>query len=131
MASRNKPFTGLVIVFVAVSIVAFLLKGQLGNIQADYLVILGANTLLFVFGVISLLLHTNALAKPNPQAFIRSVLLANVLKILGLATAAFIYISVAGKSTSTNAVFGGLLLYIIYTWVEKRATIQLSKSRND
>jgi hypothetical protein len=131
MPLRSKKFTGLVIVFVVVSLIAFLLKGQLANIKIDYRVILGANTLLFLFGVISLLLHMNALSKTNPQAFIRSVMLANIIKILGLAIAAFVYITVAGKSASTNAIFGGLFLYIIYTWIEKRATIQLSKSRNN
>jgi hypothetical protein len=130
MASRSNKFTGLVIVFVIVTLVGFLLKDQLAQVKVDYRVVLGANTLLFILGVISLLLHMNALSKPNPQAFIRSVMLANIIKILGLAIAAFVYITVAGKSASTNAIFGGLFLYIIYTWIEKRATIQLSKSRN-
>jgi hypothetical protein len=131
MTPRSRTFTGLVILFVIVSLIAFILKEQLSRINVDYRVILGANTLLFLFGMMSLLLHRNALSNPNPQAFIRSVMLANVIKILGLAAAAFIYITVAGKSTSTNAVFGGLFLYIIYTWVEKRATIQLSKTGKD
>jgi hypothetical protein len=131
MASRSRKFTGLVIVFIVVSLLAFFLKDQLGKIKVDYRVILGANTLLFLLGMISLLLHISALSKPNPQAFIRSVMLANILKILGLAIAAFIYITAAGRSASTNAIFGGLFLYIVYTWIEKRATIQLSKSRDN
>jgi hypothetical protein len=126
-----KNLTGLFIVFVVITLIVLSLKDIFTGWKIDYRVVLGANTLLFILGVISLSLHLRALAKPNPQAFIRSVMLANIIKILSLAIAAFIYISVAGKSTSTNAVFAGLFLYIIYTWVEKRATIKLSKSRNN
>lgn len=131
MTGRNKLFAGLLIVFVVVCLFTVLLKAQLLNFKIDYKVVLTANALLFLLSIISLLLHVSALNKPNPQAFIRSIMLANIIKILTLAAAAFIYISVAGKTTSTNAVFVGLFLYIIYTWVEKRATVQLSKSRNN
>lgn len=131
MSGRSRQFMSLVIVFIIISLVAFLLRTPLAGIKTDYRVILGANLLLFVLSLVSLVLHIRALSKPNPQVFIRSVMLANVLKLLGLAAAAFIYISVAGKATSTNAVFAGLFLYIVYTWVEKRATIRLSKSRKN
>jgi hypothetical protein len=131
MSGRSRQFMGLAVVFMIVSLVAFLLKARLADIKTDYRVILGANLLLFILSLVSLVLHARALSKPNPQVFIRSVMLANILKLLGLAAAAFIYISAAGKSTSTNAVFAGLFLYIVYTWVEKRATIRLSKSRKN
>jgi len=128
MAFFNK-FSGLVILFLLVSVIVVFGKDQLAGWKIDYRVVLGANILLFVLGVISLVLHIRALTKPNPQVFVRSVMLANILKLLGLAAAALIYITTARKATSANAVFAGLFLYIIYTWVEKRATISLSKTK--
>lgn len=125
----RKSFGGLVTLFLVVSAICILLKDRLDGWNTDYRVVLGANIILFLLGVLSLALHIRALAKPNPQVFIRSVMLANILKLLGLAAAALIYISVAKKATSANAVFAGLFLYIVYTWVEKRATIALSKTR--
>jgi len=125
-----KNFSGLFLVFGIVTLLSFGLKTQLGDWNADYRVIMGANTLLLLLGILSLVLHKRALSKSNPQAFIRSVMLANIIKILSLAGAAFIYISVAGKQTSVKAVFAGMFLYIVYTWVEKRATIQISKSKD-
>ncbi len=124
-----KKFSGLFLVFGIVTLISFGLKDELNHLKIDYRVVLGANTLLFLLSLISLVLHMQALAKPNPQAFIRSVMLANIIKILVLAISAFTYIQFAGKETSTRAVFVGLFLYIIYTWVEKRATIQLSRSK--
>jgi hypothetical protein len=122
-------FSGLVIVFLVVSAVSVFMKDKFAAWNIDYLVVLGANTLLFLLSVLSLVLHIRALTKPNPQVFVRTVMLANIIKLLGLAAAALIYISLAKKSTSANAVFAGLFLYIVYTWVEKRATIALSKTR--
>ena len=125
-------FSGLFLVFGIVTLLTFGLKNELMNWKIDYRVVFGANVLLLVLGMISLWLHSKALDNSNPNAFVRSVMLANILKLLGIAAAALIYISVAGKKdTSVNAVFAGLLLYIIYTWVEKRATIRLSKSRKN
>ena len=120
---------GLFIVFGIVTLLSFGLRDQFTAWKIDYKVVLGANTLLFLIGIISLLLHIRALRNPNPQVFIRSIMIANILKILSLATAALMYISTSNKATNTRAVFAGLFLYIIYTWVEKRATIQLSKSK--
>lgn len=122
-------FSGLVILFLVVTAVSVFMKDKFSAWNIDYLVVLGANTLLFLLSVLSLVLHIRALTKPNPQVFVRTVMLANIIKLLGLAAAALIYISVAKKSTSANAVFAGLFLYIVYTWVEKRATISLSKTR--
>lgn len=124
-------FSGLFIVFGIVCLLAFGLNTELTKWKIDYRVVAGANALLLILSIISLTLHTKALANPNPNVFVRSVMLANILKLLGIAAAALIYISVSGKNTSTNAVFVCLFLYVIYTWVEKRATIRLSKSKQN
>jgi ACR3 family arsenite efflux pump ArsB len=127
-----KRLSGLFLVFGIVCLLSFGLKDQLANWKIDYRVVAGANALLLVLGIISLSLHTKALSNPNPNVFVRSVMLANVIKIFVLAAAAFIYINVAGKkAVSTNAVFVSLFLYIVYTWVEKRETIKMSKSQKN
>ncbi len=122
-------FSGLLLVFGIVCLLAFGLNTELARWKIDYRVVAGANGLLFLLSILSLTLHAKALSNPNPNVFVRSVMLANIIKLLGIAAAALIYITISGKATSTNSVFVGLLLYIIYTWVEKRATIRLSKSK--
>jgi hypothetical protein len=129
MPPANKQFTALIIVFLIIGVIIFLLKQQLADIHADYRVILGANALFFLFGIISLFLHIRALSKTNPNVFVRSVMISMILKLFGAGAAAFIYISSAGKAASTNAVLISVALYFIYTLVEKRATIQLSKTK--
>jgi len=126
-----KRMRGLLLVFAIVTILAFVLKEQLAQIKIDYKVVAGANAILFALSIFSLFMHTRALENSNPNVFVRSVMIANVLKLIGLASAALIYISVAGTNTSSNAVFVALFLYIVYTWVEKRETILMSKSRKN
>ncbi len=124
-------FSGLFLLFGIVCLLAFGLNTELSKWKIDYKVVAGANALLLLLSIISLTLHVKALANPNPNVFVRSVMLANILKLLGIAAAALIYISLSGKNTSTNAVFVCLFLYVIYTWVEKRATIRLTKSKQN
>jgi len=122
-------FNGLFILFGIVCLLAFGLNTELSRWKIDYRVVAGANALLLFLSIISLTLHAKAISNANPNVFVRSVMLANILKLLGIAAAALIYISMAGKATSTNAVFVCLFLYVIYTWLEKRATIRLSKQK--
>ncbi len=124
-------FSGLFLLFGIVCLLAFGLNTELSKWKIDYKVVAGANALLLLLSIISLTLHVKALANPNPNVFVRSVMLANILKLLGIAAAALIYISLSGKNTSTNAVFVCLFLYVIYTWVEKKATIRLTKSKQN
>ena len=84
-----RQLRGFLIVFIIVSVVAFFMRKQLADLRIDYTVVLAANTLLFLLGLISLGLHVKALKNTNPQAFIRSVMLANILKLFTLAAAAY------------------------------------------
>ena len=76
-------------------------------------------------------LHIKAFYKPNPHAFLRSVLGATVLKLFVIAGAAFVYLLVAGEKKSIYAVLAGMVLYIVYTVVEMRGIVKMNKQEND
>jgi hypothetical protein len=130
MALPTKQLTGLLIVFTVVTAIAFFLKEKLAEFKVDYLVVLAANLLLFLLSIISIGLHARAVSNPNPQAFIRSIMLANILKVFTVAIVALIYILASKKNTSVNAIFVGLFLYIVYTWLEKRVTLKLNEKKS-
>lgn len=125
-----KNLSGLFILFGIVGLICFGLKDELLKWKIDYKVVVAGNALLFVLSVVSIVLHTRALTNPNPNVFVRSVMLSNVMKILVITAAAVIYVVTTGKqNASTNAIFAVLFLYIVYSWIEKRAAIRLSKTR--
>lgn len=130
MALHFKHFRGLLVLFIIVIALSLVFKDKLAEKKIDYLVVIGANAILFVLSMISLAMHAKAVNNKNPNAFVRSIMAANIIKLLGVAITAFIYIQASSKETrSVNAIFIGLGLYIIYTWLEKKATLQINKSK--
>jgi hypothetical protein len=51
------------------------------------------------------------------------------LKLFALAGAVIIYLLAAGPARSVNAVFIGMGLYIIYTWLEVRISLRLNPKK--
>jgi hypothetical protein len=97
------------------------------NIETDVVII--ANLLLAVLASIAILMHKKAAANPNPNAFVRSILTATVLKLFVLAGAAFIYIATAKENRSDNALFVGMALYFVYTFIEVKLALGLNKKK--
>jgi hypothetical protein len=124
-----RNFSGLFIVFGVVSLVCVALKDQLSKWTIDYRAVLVGNAILLVLSVVSVMLHARAFSKSNPNVFVRSVMLSNILKIMGIVAASVIYTISVGKSTAQNTIFAGLFLYVVYSWMEKKITMRLSKSR--
>ena len=107
-------------------------NNKLDEWGVNHLVLQGANVLLFLLMIGSAYIHIKAYYKPNPHAFLRSVLSATVLKLFVIAGAVFLYLFVAGEKQSIYAVLAGLILYVIYTFVEMRGIMKINKqTRND
>jgi len=97
------------------------------DIDADVLIV--TSLLLFLLASAAVYMHKKAIANPNPNAFVRSVLSAMILKIFVLAAAAFIYIAVSKEKRSDNALFVGMGLYFIYSFIEVRLALSLNKKK--
>ncbi len=127
----SNTYLPLVFIFVAVNALCVIFNNKLDEWGVNHLVVQGANLLLFLLMFTSAYLHFKALYKPNPHAFLRSVLTATVLKLFVIAGAAVIYLLAAGEKKSVYAIIAGLLLYIVYTTVELRGIFKLNKQTNN
>ncbi len=127
----SNTYLPLVFIFVAVNALCVIFNNKLDEWKIDHLVLQGANLLLFLLMFASAYLHFKALYKPNPHAFMRSVMGATALKLFVIAGAAFIYLLVAGENRSVYAVLAGMLLYVIYTIVEMRGIVKLNKQAHN
>ncbi len=127
----SNTYLPLIFIFVFVNALCVIFNNKLDEWHINHFVVQAANLLLFLLMFGSAYLHIKAFYKPNPHAFLRSVLGATVLKLFVIAGAAFIYLLVAGENKSIYAVLSGLVLYIVYTVVEMRGIIKMNKQENN
>lgn len=112
-------------VFLLIGGACFLLKDQLAIWQISWEVVLGANFFLFVFAWINLSLQRRSLAGTRPTSMIFGVMLGSFVKLMGLATITLIYLLAAGIHKNTNAIFVGMGLYFVYTFLEVRIALRM------
>ena len=119
----------LIISFFIVAVFLFVSADQLTVKHINVLVVQVANLLLFSFSTLNIYFQKKNINNPNPNAVIRGVMSGMFLKLFGLAAAAVIYLFAAGENRSVNAVFVGMGLYIIYTWLEVRISLRLNPKK--
>jgi small-conductance mechanosensitive channel len=120
----------LFIFFVLVSILALVFGVQLDALKMNHWVILGANTLLFAISIFTLFMHQASIKSANPKAFINSVMVGMIVKLLVIGVAILLYIDKAGVNKNVYAVYVGMLLYLVYTALEVNIALQLNKKPN-
>jgi hypothetical protein len=127
---KNKTFFPLILLFLGLTLVFFLLRLNFHDTPVDFQVLIGGNCLLFLVGIISSGMNIRAMKHQRTQGFLRLVYGAFIFKFFVLAIAAFVYIAVFKKMISKPALFGCLGLYFIYTFIEMRSVMKMSKKPN-
>lgn len=91
-------------------------------------VVLGfGNIILFILSLVVFLIQKKGMQNPNPQAFVRSVMLGTFIKLMVIAIAVTIYLVAAGENKSVYGVIGSMVLYIIYTIIDVRIASNLNR----
>ena len=127
---KNKTLFPLILVFLGLSLLFFLLRLSFHDEPVDYRVLMGGNGLLFIVGIISSGMNTRAMKHQHTQGFLRLVYGAFIFKFFVLAIAAFVYIAIFKKMINKPALFGCLVLYFLYTFIEMRTVMKMSKKPN-
>lgn len=134
MAKNNalqKPVTAMIIVFIIITALGFLLQNQLEMRKVDPDVLLGGNLILFLLSLFTLRRSATAINDPNPHAFVRSYYAGFLIRLAGVAAAAFFYIySMQGKVTR-ESVFVFMGLYAIYSMIEVSALRKMLKEKKN
>ena len=118
----TRPLTILFILSTALFIV---FRNRLDEKHIDSSIVIIANVLLYFVTMLNLYFQQRNLNNPNAGAVIRGVMAGTFLKLFVLAVAVMIYLVTAGETRSVNAVFVGMALYIVYTWLEVRISLRL------
>ncbi len=107
-----------------------ILKSILTEANINYLVLLAGNGVLFLATMLSFYFYRKSLLHRNPQAFLRMVYSGMLLKMAICLGAVLVYVLLAGRGVNKIAVFGCFALYLIYTFVEVKTLMNLSKQKN-
>jgi hypothetical protein len=129
-AQHKKRYLPLILLFVFVNANSVVFKAFMQRHQIDNAVVMLANSLLFFISVLSLNMQLKSVNNTNPHAMVRGVMGSVVLKLFVLGTAAFVYLYAAGESKSVNALFISMALYLFYTWLEVKLSLQLNPPKN-
>ena len=116
--------------FLGLSVILLALYLLLPDSGIDYRVLFLGNCLLFIIGWVSVRMNKKAMEHKNLQVFLRLVYGSFLMKFFLLALAAFIYIAIYRKNINKPALFGCCGLYFIYTVIEVRSVMKLSKKSN-
>jgi len=130
MEQKNKHWSiPFISIFVIITGVVLAFAAKLEDYKINWVVVMGANIILFVFSILNIYFQQKNINNPNQAAVIRGVMAGTFLKLMGLAAAALIYLVAAGANRSVNAVFAGMGLYIVYTWFEVKISLKLKPKK--
>lgn len=121
-----RPFLSLLILFFLINIVLMLLKICLVQ-NIEYPVLFTGNAVLFLASLLSFYLYRRALLGNNAHVFLRFVYGGMFLKMGICLAAALMYIILTGGEVSKTAVLECFGLYFLYTFVEVKILMRLSK----
>ena len=125
--TENKTIAPLIVFFILVTGSCSFLKSWLTSKNIDPLVLGFANVLLFILSLAVFSIQKKAMQNPNPQAFVRSVMLGTFIKLMVIAIAVVIYLVAAGENRSVYAIIASLVLYAVYTVIEVRIASKLNR----
>ena len=122
----TRPLYGL---FIAVTCIILPFEEKLTVYHISTKIVLSANIFLCVISMLNIYFQQKNIHNPNPNAIIRGVMAGTFLKLFVLAGATLFYLFTAGENRSVNAVFVGMGLYILYTWLEVRISLRMNPKK--
>ena len=125
-----RPLLPLVILFFFINIVLALLKIFIVR-DIQYPVLWVGNAILFLASLLSFYLYRRALLDNNAHVFLRLVYGGMILKMGICLAAALVYILMTHGGVSKTAVLECFGLYFLYTFVEMKKLMQLSKQQKN
>lgn len=130
MKNQAKEFIPLILLFILFNNFFLLGKSFLAKYSMDYLVLIIANSLFFIMGILVYKWQKKAVKNSNPNVFVRAVMGGTLLKMLLCLAAVAVY-ALAFKSIFNKAtVLAGMVLYFFYLAVEVRMATKLNKNKN-
>ena len=124
----GKSFRPIVVVFVVVLVLILAARNWLAaQWNMDYRVVLVGNAVLFIATAFSFYLYSRALRNNNTHLFLRMMYSSLLVKMVSVLVAILLYLFVS-KDVNKAGIIASLALYVVYTYVEVKVLMRLSKN---
>jgi len=124
---KGNPSRSILLLFVFLNSALILFRRSLVSYGFDTDVLLTGNIVLWVMSMVSYRLQANGLKAPATASFLGGVYGSFMLKFLIVAAGVFGYGYLTGGKINKPALFSLMGLYLVYTFLETRALMKLSK----
>lgn len=118
----------ILLVFFTITILVFLLSGQLAAKKIDVFVLHLGNSFFMLLSMMSAWMSFQSLKNKNPNVFIRAVIGGMFLKMILTALILLVYYFLSGTSFDTKAVFISLFFYLFYLATEVVTVMKMNKA---
>jgi hypothetical protein len=122
-----RTFLPILVIFLIVTSFSLVFTTRLERWGVDQGLVIVGNIVLFFVTIFSFVLYRKALLAANTHAFIRNVYSGMLLKLFVCIGAAFIYIVIAANQVNKSGIFILMGLYLLYTFLEIRGVLRLSR----
>lgn len=129
MTARKTTIAPLVAIFLVLGGGLTATRSLLARWGIDYNVLIIANVLFFLIGLLAFFMQQKALANRNPNVFIRSVMGGMLMRMFVCIAAIIVYWLVARNSVNKLSVFAAMILYLLYLGVEVAVITKLNKTK--
>ncbi len=124
-----KVFFPTVFLFLGLNGLFLLLEGILVESGFSMTLLYIGNLFIFGLSLVSVLLHQKALNSALPQLFVRYFYISFLIKLMLVASVALIYIKTA-QQVNKISVITCMVIYLVYTFIELRTLLKVSKKGN-
>jgi len=125
-----KKTVPLFIVFILFTMLVFLSQPVLVKYGLDKNILLIANILFLILGIITFRIQQRAMQNSNPNVFIRSVMSVMMIKMFVCVVAVLVYVLSNRENYSTASLFAGVFLYFVYLMIEVKVLLKLNNQKN-
>lgn len=129
---KKNLFSLLLPLFIAAILIATMTavgSEWLLNKKINPMVVQAANLILLITSCLNIFFQKRNLQQPNPQAVMRGIIGATMVKLFFLASLVLVYIIAAGEKRSVYAVIVSMGCYIVYSWIETRISLRLKSDK--
>ena len=129
--NARKTLFPVALLFIIINTLVLTFGSRLEKAGLDINALMAGNLFIFLITLVSIFILLKGLNASSTMKFIRSVYTAFIIKFFLVAVVVFVYALMEKENLNRPAVFLCMFLYLLYTFLEVRVLLKLTKSKTD